>query len=306
MPAKKTTAKRKPGPDPASASLLMPEKLATLVHYLRHEKVILDSDLAELYGVTTGTLNQAVQRNIERFPADFMFCLTEDEMSGLRCQTGTSNADPNALKSQIVIARNAESSKRGGRRTLPYAFTEQGVAMLSSVLRSERAVEVNIAIMRTFVQLRRLMDSNALRPRALFFSAFQNLSISAFTSRTRLSHHPIRHFREKATPPPQSLTALVGLTIDELRLLIFELTKRQILLLSNQKSSIVIRKSLLLPRHPPFIPLIPQHRSNLIRPACTSPPLQPLPLHFNVRCWAFDVRCSLPSFHPRPMSVIWD
>lgn len=162
MPAKKTTAKRKPGPDPASASLLVPEKLATLVHYLRHEKVILDSDLAELYGVTTGTLNQAVQRNIERFPADFMFCLTEDEMSGLRCQTGTSNADPNALKSQIVIARNAESSKRGGRRTLPYAFTEQGVAMLSSVLRSERAVEVNIAIMRTFVQLRRLMDSNAL------------------------------------------------------------------------------------------------------------------------------------------------
>lgn len=162
MPAKKTTSKRKPGPDPASASLLVPEKLATLVHYLRREKVILDSDLAELYGVTTGTLNQAVQRNIERFPADFMFCLTEDEVSGLRCQTGISNADPNALKSQIVIAKNAESSKRGGRRTLPYAFTEQGVAMLSSVLRSTRAVEVNIAIMRTFVQLRRLMDSNAL------------------------------------------------------------------------------------------------------------------------------------------------
>lgn len=116
----------------------------------------------ELYGVATGTLNQAVQRNIERFPADFMFCLTVDEVSGLRCQTGTSNADPNALKSQIVIAKNAGSSKRGGRRTLPYAFTEQGVAMLSSVLRSTRAVEVNIAIMRTFVQLRRLMDSNAL------------------------------------------------------------------------------------------------------------------------------------------------
>jgi ORF6N domain len=140
----------------------VPEKLATLVHYLRREKVILDSDLAELYGVTTGTLNQAVQRNIERFPTDFMFCLTEDEVPGLKRQTGTSNADANALKSQIVIAKNAESSKRGGRRTLPFAFTKQGVAMLSSVLRSERAVEVNIAIMRTFVQLRRLMDSNAL------------------------------------------------------------------------------------------------------------------------------------------------
>ena len=164
-------AKRKPGPDSATASLLVPEKLATLVHYLRREKVILDSDLAELYGVTTSTLNQAVQRNIERFPVDFMFQLSDAELNGLRCQTGISNPDPNALKSQIVIAKNAESpllfqtgraNARGGRRSLPYAFTEQGVAMLSSVLRSERAVEVNIAIMRTFVQLRRLMDSNAL------------------------------------------------------------------------------------------------------------------------------------------------
>ena len=150
------TAKRKPGPDPASASLLVPDKLATLVHYLRREKVILDSDLAELYGVPTGRLNEAVRRNLERFPADFMFQLTENELE--------------SLLSQIAIAKNAESSlrsqsvtlKRGGRRSLPYAFTEQGVAMLSSVLRSERAVEVNIAIMRTFVQFRRLMDSNAL------------------------------------------------------------------------------------------------------------------------------------------------
>jgi hypothetical protein len=150
------TAKRKPGPDPAPASLLVPDKLATLVHYLRREKVILDSDLAELYGVPTGRLNEAVQRNLERFPADFMFQLSENELE--------------SLLSQIAIAKNAESSlrlqsatlKRGGRRSLPYAFTEQGVAMLSSVLRSERAVEVNIAIMRTFVQLRRLMDSNAL------------------------------------------------------------------------------------------------------------------------------------------------
>jgi hypothetical protein len=143
MPAKKTTTKRKPGPDPASASLLVPEKLATLVHYLRREKVILDSDLAELYGVPTSNLNKAVQRNIERFPPDFMFQLTEEEWENLRFQFGI-------------------SSSYGGRRYLPYAFTEQGVAMLSSVLRSERAVEVNIAIMRTFVQLRRLMDSNAL------------------------------------------------------------------------------------------------------------------------------------------------
>jgi ORF6N domain len=91
--------------------------------------------------VSVSALDQAVKRNIKRFPDDFMFQLSEQEFEG--------------LKSQIVI------SNRGGlRRALPYAFTEQGVAMLSSVLRSPRAVEVNIAIMRTFVQLRRLMDSN--------------------------------------------------------------------------------------------------------------------------------------------------
>ena len=144
MPAKKIlTTRRKPRTDETPAGLLAPEKLATLVHYLRHEKAILDSDLAELYGVSTSNLNKAVQRNIERFPADFMFQLTEDEWENLRFQFGI-------------------SSSYGGRRYLPYAFTEQGVAMLSSVLRSEHALEVNIAIMRTFVQLRRLMDSNAL------------------------------------------------------------------------------------------------------------------------------------------------
>ncbi len=157
MPAKKIqTAKRKPVTASPSA-LLVPEKLATLVHYLRHEKVILDSDLAELYGVKTGALNRAVQRNIERFPIDFMFHLTEAEADALRCQTGILNADAGSLRSQIVTLKRGQH-----RKYLPYAFTEQGVAMLSSVLRSARAVEVNIAIMRTFVQLRRLMDSNAL------------------------------------------------------------------------------------------------------------------------------------------------
>ena len=151
------TAKRKPGPDAAPASLLVPEKLATLVHYLRREKVILDSDLAQLYGVLTKALNQAVQRNLGRFPSDFMFQLTENEEANLRSQIVTSKNAGNSLRSQIVTLKRGQH-----RKYLPYAFTEQGVAMLSSVLRSERAVEVNIAIMRTFVQLRRLMDSNAL------------------------------------------------------------------------------------------------------------------------------------------------
>jgi len=121
--------------------VLKPEALAKLVFLIRGEKIMLDTDLAMLYGVETGALNRAVKRNAERFPSDFMFQLGADEWENLRCQIGI-------------------SSSHGGRRGAPYGFTEQGVAMLSSVLRSQRAVEVNIAIMRTFVQLRRLMDSN--------------------------------------------------------------------------------------------------------------------------------------------------
>ncbi|TKB91708.1 MAG: ORF6N domain-containing protein [Nitrospira sp.] len=103
---------------------------------IRGHNVMLDSDLAQLYGVTVGRLNEAIKRNEDRFPGDFMFQLTQAEFEH--------------LKSQIAIS----SSTWGGRRHAPYVFTEQGVAMLSSVLRSKRAIEVNIAIMRTFVRLR--------------------------------------------------------------------------------------------------------------------------------------------------------
>lgn len=108
----------------------------SLIYMIRDQKVMLDSDLARLYGVETSKLNQAVKRNIDRFPEDFMFRLNKEEHDN--------------LISQIV------TSSWGGRRKLPYAFTEQGVAMLSSVLKSKRAIEVNIAIMRAFVQLRQL------------------------------------------------------------------------------------------------------------------------------------------------------
>jgi hypothetical protein len=104
---------------------------------------MLDADLARLYGVTTSNLNKAVKRNNNRFPADFVFQLTAEEAGALRFQSGTSNA-----------------SRRGGRRYLPYVFTEQGVAILSSVLRSNRAVEVNIEIMRAFVYLRRFLSTH--------------------------------------------------------------------------------------------------------------------------------------------------
>ena len=119
-----------------------PEELAQLVFAVRGEKVMFDVDLAKLYGVTTKALNQAMSRNKSRFPKDFAFRLSVEEFDSLR--------------SQIVTT----AQRRRRADALPFAFTEQGVAMLSSVLRSTRAVEVNIAIMRTFVQLRRLMDSN--------------------------------------------------------------------------------------------------------------------------------------------------
>ena len=118
------------------------EALAGLVRWVRGERVMLDADLARLYGVETGDLNRAVKRNSRRFPDDFMFVLNKQEVTNLICQIGIS------------------SSGWGGRRKPIMAFTEQGVAMLSSVLKSDRAADVNIAIMRTFVQLRRLMDSN--------------------------------------------------------------------------------------------------------------------------------------------------
>ena len=123
-----------------------PEDVALLIHHIRAEKVLLSGDLAALYGVSAKALNQAYKRNIARFPADFAFQLSQAE-----AQSAVS------LRSQFVTL----NPKRGSHmKYLPYAFTEQGVAMLSSVLRSPRAIEVNIAIMRTFVQLRRLMDSN--------------------------------------------------------------------------------------------------------------------------------------------------
>jgi hypothetical protein len=135
------------------------ENIAHMVRFVRGEKVLLDFDLAALYGVETRVLNQAVKRNLARFPADFMFQLSSEEAELIQ-ETDSSfvppapGAPPNS--SQTVMS----SRKHRGRKYLPYAFTEQGVSMLSSVLRSPRAVEVNIAIMRTFVQLRRLMDSN--------------------------------------------------------------------------------------------------------------------------------------------------
>ena len=130
--------------------LLVPaERIEHAILVLRGQKVMLDSELAALYEVPVKALNQAVKRNLDRFPEDFMFRLNQEEATSLRSQSVTSKAG------------------RGGRRTEPYAFTEQGVAMLSSVLRSPRAVHVNIEIMRAFVRLRQMLQQNTELARKL-------------------------------------------------------------------------------------------------------------------------------------------
>jgi hypothetical protein len=126
-----------------STMTLAPVHVERKIFFLRGERVMVDADLAILYGVPTKALVQAMKRNIERFPADFMFELTAEEFSNLRSQSVTSKAG------------------RGGRRTRPYAFTEHGVAMLSTVLRSPRAVQVSIEIVRAFVRLRAMLSTHA-------------------------------------------------------------------------------------------------------------------------------------------------
>ena len=126
-----------------------PEHVHQLIRILRGHKVILDSDIASLYGVPTKALNRAVTRNLDRFPTDFMFILNPKEEKNLRYQIGTSRSD------------------HGGRRYAVRAFTEQGVAMLSSILRSKRAVKVNIAIMRAFVRIREILTSHKVLARRL-------------------------------------------------------------------------------------------------------------------------------------------
>jgi hypothetical protein len=129
--------------DITNCDILQQPQIARAIYRIRGKNVILDRDLAELYGVQTKVLKRAVRRNSDRFPADFMFLLDFKEVATLRRQFGTSNTG------------------RGGTRYPPMAFTEQGVAMLSGVLQSKRAVDVNIAIMRTFVTLREMLATHA-------------------------------------------------------------------------------------------------------------------------------------------------
>lgn len=153
------------------------ENILQLIHKIRNQKVMVDSDLAEMYGVQTKVLNQAVKRNLDRFPEDFMFQLNEEEWKN--------------LKSQIV------TSRWGGRRTPPYVFTEQGVAMLSSVINSPQAIQVNISIMRTFVKIREW---------ALNYSDLQEKILQLQQSESEQNHHISRIYQileELLSPSPQ-------------------------------------------------------------------------------------------------------
>lgn len=158
------------------------------IYFIRRERVMLDSDLAELYGVPTRRLNEQVSRNLERFPSDFMFQLSKTESESLRSQNATSKEG------------------RGGRRYLPRVFTEQGVAMLSSVLKSTRAVQVNIEIMRAFVRLREILGAHADLARKL-----DELE-AKYDKQFRMVFQAIR---ELMTPPPEEPKGKMGFRIEE-------------------------------------------------------------------------------------------
>src|SRR5262249_55468897 len=169
------------------SSTTKPQEIEARIHLVRAHRIMLDSDLAELYGVPTKALIQAVKRNAARFPSDFMFQLTEQELANLRSQFVTSSL-----------------RDWGGRRRLPYAFSEQGVAMLSPALRSRRAIAVNIAIMRAFVRLRAMVAGNT------------ELAKKLDELERRVSDHDeailsvVRAIRELTSPPQAKPTRRIG------------------------------------------------------------------------------------------------
>lgn len=134
-------------------NIIPKEIIENKIFVIRNLKVMLDSDLAELYDVETRIINRNVKRNIDRFPEDFMFQLTDEEWENLKSQFGISKKENESLRFQIGTSKES----KGGRRYNPYVFTEQGVAMLSSVLNSKRAIAVNVQIMRIFVKLRQMV-----------------------------------------------------------------------------------------------------------------------------------------------------
>ena len=173
------------------------ENIATLIYFLRGEKVMLDSDLAELYGVEARVLNQAVKRNINRFPSDFMIQLNEKEFETLKGQFLSSHRQ-STNSSQIVMS----SRKHRGAKYLPMAFIEQGVAMLSGILKSKRAIKVNISIMRTFVQVRKLLQGNkALSHKIKELEKLMGERLSAHDKKFQMIFEAIRQLIQQKNEP---------------------------------------------------------------------------------------------------------
>ncbi|MCA1614317.1 MAG: ORF6N domain-containing protein [Acidobacteria bacterium] len=199
MPTRKTLTRRPPA--------VVDELIERRIHLIRGQKVMLDSDLAELYGVPTKRLNERVKRNLKRFPKDFMIRLTDEEIESLRSQFATSNEEGETSRSQFAISNvEGESlrsqivtskTSRGGRRYAPYAFTEQGVAMLSSVLNSGRAIDVNIAIMRAFVRLREMLATHKDLARKL-----EEME-KKYDAQFKVVFQAIRQMMEPPAPPPR-------------------------------------------------------------------------------------------------------
>jgi hypothetical protein len=162
-----------------------PPNIENKIYLIRGERVMLDDDLAELYGVSTKALNQSVVRNLERFPNDFMFQLSADEFALLRSQSVTS-----------------KPSGRGGRRYLPRAFTEQGIAMLSTVLNSHQAIQVNILIIRTFVRFRSMLSSNRELTHRL------DMLEAKYDRKFKIIFEAIRKLMSNHTIPPKRIIGL--------------------------------------------------------------------------------------------------
>jgi len=177
---------------------LIIKDVGSLIITIRNQKVIVDRDLAEIYGVETRRLNEQVKRNPDRFPEDFMFQLNKEEFENLRSHFGT-------------------SSHWGGRRYPPYAFTEQGVAMLSSVLRSKRAIQVNIEIMRAFVRLRRILASHADLARKL------DLLEKKYDTQFKVVFDAIRELMK----PPEAKKPPIGFLVEEAKVPYITKTKRK-------------------------------------------------------------------------------
>lgn len=206
--------------------IIKAEEIQNRIYTVRGKQVMLDEDLAEIYRVETRILNQAVKRNIDRFPEKFRFQITEEEYSFLRSQNLTLDNSQN-LKSQFVI-----SSSHGGRRKLPYVFTEQGVAMLSAVLRSDTAVKVSIQIMDAFVEMRKFLINNGN-----LFQRVENVEAKLLSYQIKTDEKIDKIFvalEEKSLPPKQGIF-FNGQIFDANKLIadIIRIAKKSIILIDN-------------------------------------------------------------------------